>query len=312
VEQAAVRAKSRANNPRSGEADRGDLLQCLLTTNLKLQEHDQDRTNFLARVVHEFRAPLTAIRGYCELLQERAVGPLNGSQVELLQRMQHSVKKLTRMASTMLQLSVGRQVEKRLELKEAPLRTCIEHALNEIGSVARDKRITVNVKVTDPDLPLFLEVEQIEQVLVNLLDNACKFTPKGGEIEVRAYSTSWPEPLAQHGETSSASDDEGGRSEAPAVYRVDVSDTGAGISEEHLESVFEEYTSYSGSQDRSGGGLGLAICKMILTAHGGRIWAENHAMGARLSFILPLRKAAGRKPIDRTVELRAPVRSAVS
>jgi signal transduction histidine kinase len=123
VEQAAGRAKSRANEQRSEGSDRRELLQCLLTTNLKLQEYDHDRTNFLARAVHDFRAPLTAISGYCGLLHERALGPLNSSQIELVQRMQHSVTKLTRMASTMLQLSVGRQVEKRLELQEVPIRT---------------------------------------------------------------------------------------------------------------------------------------------------------------------------------------------
>jgi len=73
---------------------------------------------------------------------------------------------------------------------------------------------------------------------------------------------------------------------------------------EHLQSVFEEYTSYGGSQDRSGGGLGLAICKMILTAHKGRIWAENTSTGARLSFVLPLGKVPSRKWIE-TIAARA-------
>jgi signal transduction histidine kinase len=231
------------------------------------------------------------------LLQEKALGPLNRGQTELVQRMQHSVTKLTRMASTMLQLSVGRQVEKGVELKPASIQACIEHALHEIGPVAAGKMIKLRVKVTDPDEPLYLEPEQIEQVLVNLLDNACKFTPKGGQIEIRGYPI---QPEAGH------------ESAPPAEYRVDVSDTGAGISDEYLESVFEEYTSYSGSQDRSGGGLGLAICKMILTAHGGRIWAENHSAGARLSFQLPMNKLADRKPVEPAVQLSAPMRSAAS
>jgi K+-sensing histidine kinase KdpD len=83
-----------------------------------------------------------------------------------------------------------------------------------------------------------------------------------------------------------------------SAYRVDVSDTGTGILPQHLEEVFEEYTSYSGSQDRSGGGLGLAICKMIVAAHGGQIWAENHSAGARLSFVLPLNHVNNRRRID--------------
>ena len=117
--------------------------------------------------------------------------------------------------------------------------------------------------------------------MVNLLENACKFTPKGGAIEVRGYPTDSVETVV-----------EGQRQDIsrayPNSYRVDVTDTGSGILPEHLDNVFEEYTSYGGSHDRSGGGLGLAICKMVLSAHRGNIWAENTVSGARISFVLPL------------------------
>jgi signal transduction histidine kinase len=97
----------------------------------------------------------------------------------------------------------------------------------------------------------------------------------------------------------------GGLPPAATAYRIDVSDTGPGISAEQLEDLFEEHTSYGGSQDRSGGGLGLAICRMILKAHGGYIWAENHPSGARLSLILPLGDLSTRRPIQLDRQLRA-------
>jgi signal transduction histidine kinase len=177
VEQAVIRAKpqsaeARGSKPRSEGADRRELLQCLLAANLKLQEYDHDRTNFLARAVHDFRAPLTAISGYCDLLQEQALGALNPGQAELVERMQHSIAKLTRMAATMLQLSVGRQVEKGLELRAASIRACIDHAVHEITPAAAGKAIELRVKVVEPEEALYLEPQQIEQVLVNLLDNA--------------------------------------------------------------------------------------------------------------------------------------------
>jgi signal transduction histidine kinase len=300
VEQAAARVRSRqasSTGPDSRRVDSEDLLQCLLMANLKLQEHDHDRTNFLSRVVHDFRAPLTAANGYCGLLLEKALGPLNGDQVELVQRMQHSLKKLTRMASAMFQLSVGKQVERRPDLKKASIETCINHALHEIGPVARDKHITVTSKFNNPEEPLYIEPEQIEQVLLNLLENACKFTPKGGEVEIHAYPVCWW-ANGHGGQWGAESENQNGSPWTPTAYRVDVSDTGTGILPEHLENVFEEYTSYSGSQDRSGGGLGLAICKMILTAHGGDVWAENHSAGARLSFVLPLGQSSGRRRIE--------------
>jgi len=84
--------------------------------------------------------------------------------------------------------------------------------------------------------------------------------------------------------------------EAPNSYRVDIHDSGAGIPPEHLERIFEEYTSYGGGRDRSGGGLGLAITKMIISQHEGRVWAENTESGPRFSWVLPVqqREQAGR------------------
>jgi signal transduction histidine kinase len=275
----------------SEESRAKDVLQCLLMANLKLQEYDQDRTNFLARAVHDFRTPLMSASGYCSILLEEAMGPLNSSQADLVQRVQHSIDKLTRMAAGMLQLSVGKHVVRAPDLREAPIEACITTAVREIERLIHDKHITVSVRLSDPPAPLYLEPQLIEQVVVNLLENSSKFTPKGGTIEVRGYPTNMPEYGVRAGGQDSSP-------ESPNAYRVDVSDSGSGILPEHLQSVFEEYTSYGGSQDRSGGGLGLAICKMILTAHKGQIWAENISGGARLSFVLPLGKVPSRKWIE--------------
>jgi signal transduction histidine kinase len=299
VEQAATRARSRQASVKAPDADRPDLLHYLLTANLRLQAYDQERTNFLARAVHDFRAPLMAASGYCGLLLEGALGPINSDQLESLTRMQHSLRKLTRMASAMLQLSVGKQVKKKLDLKPSAIETCIHHSVNEIAPLAAEKKISVTLKLSPPESPLFLDPQQIEQVLTNLLENACRFTPKGGQIEVRAYPAS---VFRSHGSAGANAIGTHTEQDGSNAYRVDISDTGAGIATEHLEAVFEEYTSYSGSQDRSGGGLGLAICKMILTEHGGQVWAENHAAGARLSFVLPLRRPSGKRRSDVSVD----------
>jgi K+-sensing histidine kinase KdpD len=76
----------------------------------------------------------------------------------------------------------------------------------------------------------------------------------------------------------------------PNSYRIDIVDSGGAIPEEHLEGIFEEYTSYAGGRDRSGGGLGLAICKMIVTEHEGHVWAENTETGPMFSFVLPTQR----------------------
>jgi len=267
-------------------ADRDEMLQCLIQANLQLQQYDQDRTNFLARAVHDFRAPLTATSGYCGLLLSEALGPLSDDQKEVLRRMQHSTKRLSRMASAMFELSVGRHVKKQPDLRKAEIRDCVEQALHEITPFADSKRIALSVDLEYTLGALFLEPGQIEQVLGNLLDNACKFTPKNGSIEVRGYPYFWerrtmrrhPVPIADRRHSDSP---------VPNSYRIDIQGSGPLIPREHLDNIFEEYTSYAGPQDRSGGGLGLAICRMILSAHDGRVWAENTKDGPRFSFVLP-------------------------
>jgi signal transduction histidine kinase len=130
-----------------------------------------------------------------------------------------------------------------------------------------------------------LEPGQIEQVLVNILHNACKFTPKGGHIQVNGSPYFWERRSTRA--YAAAERRERSCREANA-YRIDIGNTGPAIPAEHIDSIFEEYTSYAGGSDRSGGGLGLAICRMIVAEHEGRIWAENTPAGPRLSFVLPL------------------------
>jgi signal transduction histidine kinase len=267
-------------------ADRDEILQCLIQANLRLQEYDQDRTTFLARAVHDFRAPLTALSGYCGLLLSEPLGPLADPQREVLHRMQHSAKRLSRMAGAMFQLSAGRHVKRRPDLQRGDIRECLEQALHEITPFVDDKSITVTAEFLASDLPLCFEAGQIEQLLINILDNACKFTPKGGTIELRGYSYFW-DRRASCSAVPSGAERRHRISQDPNAYRIDIRDSGNPILPEHLEQIFEEYTSYGGGRDRSGGGLGLAISRLIVNQHEGRIWAENTEAGPMFSIVLP-------------------------
>jgi len=290
--------EDRISAANSLRADRDEILQCLIQTNLKLQEYDQDRTNFLARAVHDFRAPLTALNGYCGLLLGESMGALTDNQKEILQRMQNSAKRLSRMASAMFQLSVGRQVKKRSELQPADLDECLEQALHEIAPFSEQKRISISANLEPCDCQLYFEPGEIEQVLVNVLDNACKFTRKVGSIKINGYPFFWDRRKIKATvapETERRRQDNDGD---PNSYRIDIVDSGEAIPEEHLSGIFEEYTSYSGSRDRSGGGLGLAICKMIITQHEGHVWAENTEFGPMFSFVLPMQRAEPAETVD--------------
>lgn len=277
------------SSARSLRADRDEILQCLIQTNLKLQEYDQDRTTFLARALHDFRAPLTALNGYSGLLLSEPLGSLTQGQREVLQRMQHSVNRLSRMASAMFELSVGRHIKRQPKLESGDIRACIEQAIHEVAPSAAEKSLAITPDLEPCGEALYFEPGQIEQVFVNILDNACKFTPKAGFIRIRGYPYFW-ERRRVAATVPAGAERRVRRVRQANSYRIDISDSGAPIPEQHLKRIFEEHTSYAGGRDRSGGGLGLAICKMIIAQHDGRVWAENRPSGPSFSIVLPIRR----------------------
>lgn len=268
-------------------SDRDDILQHLMQANLHLQQYEAERTNFLSRALHDFHAPLTALSGYCGLLLEEEAGSLNESQKVVMRRMQHSVRRLSRMTKAMFQLSVGRQVSLKPALREGNIGECAEQALYEVQQLAEEKGLQLDLNFEPPRVPLLIDSEQIEQVMINLFENACKFSPRGGLIVVRG-SHCFYERRAKNVQWTSGLDRRRRQVMAPNAYRVEIADSGPGISSENLKSIFEEYVMYAGGQDRSRAGLGLAICRMILNQHHGTIWAENCESGAVFSFVLPL------------------------
>jgi signal transduction histidine kinase len=271
-------------------AERDEMLQCLIQANLKLQEFYHDRTNFLARALHDFRSPLTAICGYCDLLLDGVLGPLREEQKEVLSKVNRSTLRLSEMASAMYELSVGPHVPLPLERQEVNIEDCIDQALQQANAAASAKAILIATDIAPAVDTLHGDPVAIAQVLVRLLENACKFTSKGGAVELSAYPYFWERRRAS-GSTALSADRRRQQSLRPNSYRVDILNPGLRIPDRHLDSMFEKSKSYSGGQDRSGGGLELAICKMNIARHDGRIWAENRESGTAFSFVLPVRAA---------------------
>jgi two-component system phosphate regulon sensor histidine kinase PhoR len=181
-----------------------------------------------------------------------------------------------------------------LNLEKADIRDCLDQALHEVALVLEDKRISVVAEIEPAPEGLFFEKSQMEHALANLLDNACKFTPRDGMIQIKGYPFFWERRAAQEASLDRARERRVRQIEGFNSFRVDIRDSGPGIPAVHADRIFEEYTSYGGKQDRSGGGLGLAICRMILRRHQGHLWAESHPSGAVFSFVLPLRKTDAR------------------
>jgi signal transduction histidine kinase len=273
---------------------RDDMLQLLVQSNLRLQENDHDRNNFLARSVHDFRAPLTAISGYCGLLLEEEFGPLTPEQQKVLGRMLRGATRLSRVCNAMFQLSALRNVAQGLNLEKADIRDCLDQALHEVAPVLEDKRISITAEFEPAPDGLLFEKSQITQTLVNLLDNACRFTPRDGTIEIKGYPFFWERRTGHGVSPSQTFDRRVNQVKVFNSFRLDICDSGPGIPALQVDRIFDEFTSCSGGQDRSGGGLGLAICRMILQGHQGCIWAESNASGNMFSFVVPLQQMAVR------------------
>jgi len=205
----------------------------------------------------------------------------------VLERTLHSIRRLSRLAAALFQWSSGLRVGMQSQMREAVIEECCRQALHEIRPLAGEKGISVDLDLQAPVQPLCFDPAQVEQLLVNLLENSCKFTPRGGYIQVRGFPVFWERRSATVSQNGVLIERRRAASQRANAYRMEVSDNGMGVQPEHLRTIFQEYTSYGGGRDRSGSGLGLAICKRILAEHGGEIFAESGNQGVTFVFHLP-------------------------
>lgn len=263
------------------------LIRSVLESNMQLQLYDQDRNSFLARAMHDFRTPLTSLEGYAGLLLDQQLGAISETQAAVLERMQQSIRRLSYLSDGVMNLSLGQSALRPLKVKPADIEQCIDQAVAEVSGAFADKRIILQVDVAPPPHALHFERSQIEQVIANLLDHAQKFSPKAGSVSIRAYPYFWDRrreliPLAV-----GTSDRRQAVRNGINSYRIDITDSGPGLNEASLSTIFEEHGGLDRNEERSGAGLGLAICRLIVERHRGAIWVSSKEKGATFSIVLP-------------------------
>jgi two-component system sensor histidine kinase BarA len=257
--------------------------------NVRLQELDKLKSNFLATVSHELRTPLTSVIGYSEMLLEGMAGQMNDEQREYVKTIMEKGESLLALISQILDLSRIESGNLRLNVTDFALREVLKAATTSIIPQAAKKSITVDINVAD-DLPYIKgDRDKIGQIVVNLLGNSVKFTPQGGKITLR--SARWTGPRRTPVKTS----DDGAAAlfdlKEEAFVRIDVVDTGVGIPPEKIEKVFERFFQVDNSSTREfgGTGLGLSIVKSFVEAHKGEIFVESDVgKGSTFSVLLPL------------------------
>src|SRR5713226_7419751 len=157
----------------------------------KLQKYHRDRSSLLAQRARDFRTPLMTLQGYCGLLLEHRLGLLNTDQRKGLEHMQRSITRLSRLSMGIFELSMGPHKPHNLPPKDGDIEACIAQAVHEVTPLAQMKKIEIRETVEPPVETLYFDEMEIEQILVNLLDSACRFTPKDGFVEIRGGSTFW-------------------------------------------------------------------------------------------------------------------------
>ena len=248
---------------RARSAAFGDGAVLALSDVSELQRLGRARRDFVANISHELRTPLTSIRLLLEgLLSGSAHDPEEATG--LLQKIQVEVEALQQMAQELLDLAQIESGQILLRLVPTPVEELVTGVVDRLSAQAQRKQQTVSVEVS-PRLTTLADVEQMSRALGNLLHNAIKFTPPEGRIALRARSLD-------------------------GDVLIEVADSGPGIPPEDLPRVFERF--FRGDRSRAGGGagLGLAIAKHVVEAHGGKIWAESDGVsghGARFRFTLP-------------------------
>jgi signal transduction histidine kinase len=222
---------------------------------------DELRDDLTHALVHDLRNPLTGIKGSLEALAEQA-SP--APQHEMLQIARANAQRMLGLIDSILDVSRLESGQLPLERQQVHLAALVTEALQLQRPLAAEKQLHLESDVP-LELPmLFVDARLIVRVLHNLVDNAIKFTPKGGTIRIGAQLGSSPDQLA-----------------------VSVSDTGPGIAPSLRARLFQKFV--AGRSTGHGSGLGLAFCRLAVEAHGGRIRAESHnASGTTITFTLPV------------------------
>lgn len=242
-----------------------ERVQALSSEKEQLEELLRLREELADMIIHDLRNPLSVLVGGLVMLENSIdAEPASGRVSPVLDVMKRSAQRMQRLVDTLLDIARWERGELTLNREPLDLGSLVAELIVEEGTLARTQSLELQSQVAE-DLPrASVDRDVMQRVFINLLDNAFKFTPKGGQVRVQVES------------------------DGDAV-RLKVTDTGPGIPVEERRRIFEKFTQVKGHPgSRRGTGLGLAFCQMAVEAHGGRIWVEDGPGGEGSCFVLTL------------------------
>ncbi len=244
--------------------------------NKELKVLDQLKSEFLANMSHELRTPMNSIIGYTQLLIDGVDGPINDDQKESMKKVERNAEHLLSLINDILDLSKIEAGKLVLELKPLSLEVVVVDTVDTISPLAEDKQQKLVVDVAGNLPQIMADADKIRQILINLLNNAIKFTPRNGIITLNADLWQGIPPAGLDPEKN--------------YLLISVKDTGIGIKKEDVDRLFGEFVQLDASASRKygGTGLGLSITKRLVEMHDGAIWVESeYGKGSTFSFVIP-------------------------
>ena len=247
-----------------------------------LRELDKLKSNFLATVSHELRTPLTSVIGFAEMLLEGIAGKLQPEQEEYVQTIFDRGEELLGLITQILEMSQLEVGAVRLDLQPVPVDQLLHRVVTSMHHDA--EKVDVRLRTGDHSLsvPVLVDADKLQRVLVNLVGNAIKFTRDGGEVVLSATEAPIRRPFEE--ETLFGE-------EMVDAVRITVADTGIGIPPEQLGRIFEAFYQVDAgpTREHGGAGLGLSIVRSLVSAHGGDVWAESAVgQGTKVHFTVPI------------------------
>ena len=237
--------------------------------NIQLKKLDKLKSDFLNVTSHELRTPMSAIKGYVQMTIKQTLGEITEEQKKALTTVLRNIDRLDHLIQDILDVSRLESGIMKFIPEKTNIKTMVEEAVATMKISAEIKHMTINAEVEDKIPDLTIDQERVKQVILNIINNAIKFSPDGSVINIRAK-----------------------KEEEHILFEVQ--DFGRGIAKDKQERIFETFYQVDSGMDRKfgGAGLGLAISRGIVLAHGGKIWLDSDVgKGSTFYFTLPLKPA---------------------
>jgi signal transduction histidine kinase len=238
-------------------------------------ESQQARDEFVASLSQELRTPMTSITGYTDLLLGESVGLIGDMQRKFLQRIKANIERMSSMLNDLIGVTAIDAGQLEIRPTTVDMSEIIEDAIIGARAQLEEKELTLELNLPQQIPPVEVDADCVHQIMANLLGNATKCSPVGSTVEVSAL----------------VYDEEAGNPEETQYLKVSIRDSGGGIAAEDQERVFDRFYRAESALINGLGetGVGLAIVKSLVEAHGGHVWVESEiGTGSTFSFLLPI------------------------